>query len=57
MQESSQNQFGKELTVTRITKIKQQKGGGGGVYDSISVWVSFFFQECKWRTFLFLVDM
>lgn len=57
MQESSQNQFGKELTVTRITKIKQQKGGGG-VYDSISVWVSFFFfQECKWRTFLFLVDM
>lgn len=42
MQESSQNQFGKELTVTRITKIKQQKGGGG-VYDSISVWVSFFF--------------
>lgn len=57
MQESSQNQFGKEFTVTRITKIKQQKGGGGVSMTLFQSGYLFFFQECKWRTFLFLVDM
>lgn len=54
MQESSQNQFGKELTVTRITKIKQQKGGGGVSMTLFqSGYLFFFFKNVNGELFCF----
>lgn len=52
MQESSQNQFGKELTVTRITKIKQQKGGGVSMTLFQSGYL-FFFKNVNGELFCF----